>query len=77
MVEGNSVNNNPVDCSSRVGVPRHTTENRDFKPFFVGCAQSWKSYKKPAKPFQYWLRGLLYAWWSNGGHFKEKKYDDG
>lgn len=39
MVEGNSVNNNPVDCSSRVGVPRHTMEKGDFKPFFVGCAQ--------------------------------------
>ena len=50
-----------------VGVPRHTKENHDFKPFFVGCAQSSKPYKKPAKPFQHRLRGLLHAWWSNGG----------
>ncbi len=77
MVEGNSVNNNPVDCSSRVGVPRHTTPNRDFKPFFVTCAQKMRQYKKPAEPFKHWLCGLFRVWWSNGGHFTEKKYDDG
>ena len=37
------------------------------KPFFVGYAQIRKRYKKPVKPFQNWLRGLLYVWWSNGG----------
>lgn len=78
MVEGNSVNNNPVDCSSRVGVPRHTTPNGAAKPFFVGCAQIRKLYKKPAKPFQHRLRGLLHAWWSNGGqggrwHWKKSR----
>ena len=67
MVEGNSVNNNPVDCSSRVGVPWQSSRNGFVKPFLVGCAQSWKQYKKPAKPFQYWLRGLLHVWRSRGG----------
>lgn len=68
MVKESLVNNNPVYRSSRVGVPRHTKENRDFKPFFVGCAQSLKPYKKPVKPFQHRLRGLFHAWWSNSGH---------
>lgn len=35
MVEGNSVNNNPVDCSSRVGEPRHAMEKGGFKPFLL------------------------------------------
>lgn len=67
MVKESLVNNNPVYRSSRVGVPRHTTPNGAVKPFFVGCAQIRKPYKKPAKPFQHRLRGFLYVWWSNGG----------
>ena len=54
-----------------VGVPRHTKPNGAAKPFFVGCAQIRKPYKKPAKPFQNWLRGLLYAWWSGSGQNNE------
>ena len=50
-----------------VGVPRRSTENGGFKPFIVTCAQKNRQYKKPAEPFKHWLRGLLYAWWSNGG----------
>ena len=67
MVKESSVNNNLVYRSSRVGVPRHTTPNGAFKPLFVGCAQIRKPYKKPAKPFQNWLRGLLHVWRSRGG----------
>ena len=52
----------------RVGVPRHTMEKGGFKPFFVGCAQIRKLYKKPAEPFKHWLRELLQQWWSNSGH---------
>lgn len=63
-----TLGNGLVGYSSLVGVPRYTTPNRDFKSFFIGCAQIRKPYKKPAKPFQHRLRGLLYAWWSNGGH---------
>ena len=51
----------------RVGEPRQPTKNRDFKPFFVGCGQIRKLYKKPAEPFQNRLRGRLHVWWSNGG----------
>ena len=50
-----------------VGEPRRSTENGGFKPFFVGCAQISSQYKKPAKPFRIWLRGLLHGWGSNGG----------
>lgn len=58
----------------RVGVLRHTTPNGAVKPFFVGYAQIRKPYKKLAKHFQHRLRGRLHVWWSNGGHFAEKKY---
>ena len=51
----------------RVGEPRHTTPNRDFKPFFVGCAQIGNGIQTPAKPFQNRIRGRLHARWSNGG----------
>ncbi|WP_337575873.1 hypothetical protein [Fournierella sp.] len=74
MVKESSVNNNLVYRSSRVGVPRHTTPNGAVKPFFVGYAQIRKPYKKLAKHFQHRLRGRLHVWWSNGGHFAEKKY---
>ena len=67
MVTPSALGNSVVGRSSLVGVPRHTTPNGAFKPLFVGCAQIRKPYKKPAKPFQNWLRGLLHAWWSNGG----------
>ena len=42
--------------------PRHTMGKGGFKPFFVGCAQSWKPYKTPAKHFQHRLRGRLHVW---------------
>lgn len=48
-------------------VPRLSTENGGFKPFLVTCAQKMRQCKKPAKPFQNWLRGLLHAWWSTSG----------
>ena len=51
----------------RVGEPRQPTKNRDFKPLFVGCAQIGNGIQRPAEPFQHRLRGLLHAWWSNGG----------
>ena len=72
MVKESLVNNNPVYRSSRVGVPRLSTKNRDFKPFFVGCAQKRKLYKKPAESFKHWLRGLLHAWWSESGRSRQE-----
>ena len=51
MVKESLVNNNPVYRSSRVGVPRHTTPNRDFKLFFVGCAQNKKTIQKAHEAF--------------------------